>query len=272
MQTLTIDNVQQGYIDLCHTILMHGEPVAPRGVPTIELEAFTLKLTDPRNCIVAGNGRNANLAIGVAEACQLIGGFSDPNLMVKLSPRFKDFMDNDEFYGAYGPRVRGQLSAVCRALRADPSSRRARVSVWAPNDVMVDGKHDYPCTLGFTFLIRHGKLNMHTHMRSNDAWWGFTYDVMQFCLLQLTMANMLNVPVGSYFHHVDSMHLYERDIDAVGKLSCDGRPAPHSFAGGLHASSWTSLTDLCMKILRGKNIISGGSTANWLSQTIGAKL
>lgn len=265
-----MDDCAQGYIDLCTSILTNGERVAPRGEPTIEVQAATVILKDPRYCIVTGNKRNANLAIGAAEAAQLIGGFSDPELMVKLSPNFKNFMDDGVFYGAYGPRVRDQLPEVTRQLRIDPCSRRVRVQIWRPEDLFAEGKHDYPCTLGFTFHVRDGALNMHTHMRSNDAYWGFTYDVMQFCLLQMTVADMLNVRYGTYYHHVDSLHVYERDLPAIAQLERTDVPA-QLFSSGLHGIGWGDVRRRCQMIARGNTRVSG-DTARRLAQMIASKL
>jgi len=235
---LEIDNVQQGYIDLCQHILLRGEPVAPRGERTVEIQSFTLIHNDPSKCVVDGIGRNAKLAIGAAEAAQLIAGVSMPELMLRVSPNFKNFMDGGRFYGAYGPRIAGQIRRAIAVLAEDPSSRRARVTIWNEDDLNTLGLHDYPCTLGFTFHIRNNKLSMHTHMRSNDAWWGFTYDIMQFCVLQMSVAAALDIGVDRYYHHVDSMHIYERDFAALDMLHTPSKPATELSAIGCFGGRW----------------------------------
>ena len=74
-----------------------------------------------------------------------------------------------------------------------------------------------PCTLGYRFLIRQGRLEMHTSMRSQDLWLGFPYDIFATTLLQELMAGWLGVEVGEYHHHVDSLHLYADHAPAAAE-------------------------------------------------------
>lgn len=205
-----IENVRRDYISLVEFVAGYGKPVSPRGVETYELECFTVIHHRPAHCVVHDINRKANLKIAAAEALQLVGGFSDPQRMAEIQPNFRQFMDGGAFYGAYGPRIRHQMQRVIDKLEQDPSTRQARVTIWRDSDLFAETK-DPPCTLGFTFHIRDKKLSMHTHMRSNDVWWGFTYDITQFCFLQLCVAEALWLDVGPYYHHIDSFHLYARD-------------------------------------------------------------
>jgi thymidylate synthase len=54
---------------------------------------------------------------------------------------------------------------------------------------------------------------MHTTMRSNDVWLGLPYDVFTATILHELMAGWLGADLGEYHHHVDSLHVYERDLD-----------------------------------------------------------
>ena len=72
---------------------------------------------------------------------------------------------------------------------------------------------DRPCTTQITFLIRNGKLITTTYMRSQDIYLGWTYDMVMFSQLHLTMAACLGVQAGDHVHVVQSMHLYERNLD-----------------------------------------------------------
>ena len=263
---LEINNVSQGYIDLCDHIMSYGTVATPRGEQTIEIQALTVIHRSPRRCLVNGIKRGAKTAIGVAEAAQLIAGVTDPELMLRVSPRFKDFMDNGEFRGAYGPRVVGQFERVATTLKADRESRRAHVAVWRPGDLNDYGWHDYPCTLGFTFHVRRGVLDMHTHMRSNDAWWGFTYDVFQFCVLQLSMAAAIGCDVGSYYHHADSAHIYARDVDKIAALRVDDGHADATMEPLVAAlgAGWEPQRRAALEILAGfKAVHTPESASKW---------
>jgi thymidylate synthase len=84
--------------------------------------------------------------------------------------------------------------------------------IWDPVlDLFVDEVHDYPCTLSLQFMVRGGKLVLHTTMRSNDVWKGTTYDVFMFTQLQQMIATALDLEAGPYYHHANSFHLYESD-------------------------------------------------------------
>lgn len=214
---IEIENVRGDYIKLCNHILHYGKLVAPRGQATREVQSLTVIHHQPWKCIVHDINRKENRKLAAAEALQLVAGVSDPQLLASITPNMKQFMDGGSLYGAYGPRISHQMPRVIDKLTKDPDTRQARVQIWRDSDLFSDAK-DLPCTMGFTFHLRDGKLDMHTHMRSNDAWWGFTYDITQFCFLQACVAEALNTEMGRYFHHVDSFHIYERDVEAIDAM------------------------------------------------------
>lgn len=233
-----ISDMRNGYRLVVANVAARGEPVSPRGQDTLELQGATIKLTHPLDSIPSGVGRRPNVAIGAAEALQLIGGFSDPELMVAITKNFERYKDAGVLHGAYGSRVRPQLPQVVNRLKRDPDTRQAVLNIWDPlHDLHVPDSADYPCTLSLQFLLRNGRLVLHTHMRSNDVWMGLPYDVFQFTQLQLTVANLLGVPVGSYWHHANSLHIYKRDLDRAVEMkpACEasrGTLAPHGLDAG----------------------------------------
>ena len=99
----------------------------------------------------------------------------------------------------------------------DPDSRRAVVQLFDPGRDF-RGHRDVPCTLGYRFYVRNGRLHMHTSMRSQDLWLGFGYDIFTATLLQEFLADWLGVEVGDYHHHIDSLHLYETDLRVASDL------------------------------------------------------
>jgi thymidylate synthase len=204
-----------GYKTLIEKVLDDGDKAAPRGQATRELLGFTLRVEDPTNNVLTGVRKGYNAAIGAAEAAQLIGGVSNPALMVRISKNFGRFLDAGSFHGAYGPRIKTQLPEVVRKLGNDEETRQAIIDIWRPQDDLWGSTVDLPCTLGFQFFIRDNRLIMHTRMRSNDVNWGVPYDIFQFTQLQLTVANALSFQPGEYIHSVGSMHVYEKDIDAL---------------------------------------------------------
>jgi thymidylate synthase len=113
-------------------------------------------------------------------------------------------------------KVSTPLGVVVQMLKKTPNTRQAILTCWAPRDLLyafAGKKNDIPCTLTIQFLLRDGKLNMITNMRSNDAWLGTPNDIFCFCGLQIIVATMLQVELGWYQHQVGSMHLYDRNME-----------------------------------------------------------
>ena len=216
---LTLPNLREGYHQLARWVLETGEQVAPRGQATREVLAATFEVEDLTQTMPIGCGRGVNPAIGALEALFLIGGFVDYDLVERVAPRFREFMDDGKLHGAYGARAHGLTPHIIRRLRGDASTRQAVLTLWHPEkDLTRDGLHDYPCTLTLHFMIRNDKLNLHVTMRSNDVWLGTSLDIFMFTQLQHTVANVLGIEVGRYFHTANSLHVYERDIPKVERM------------------------------------------------------
>lgn len=220
VNVLYVDNLREGYVEICRRVLQQGERVSPRGMDTYELLAPTIVLRDPRDALPLGVNRGVNLRIAAVEALQLMAGRAAPEMVLQVSENFRAYAeDNGTFWGNYGSRIGRQLHAALERLRADPDTRQAVITLWRSEmDLMVDGKRDYPCTVGFQFLLREGSLRMITTMRSNDVWRGLAYDAFQFTQLQINLAAMLEVPAGYYIHQPGSLHLYETDQEKVEQL------------------------------------------------------
>lgn len=215
---IEVPDMRRGYLTVLGKVFDDGRYSEPRGEPTFELLDTIIVLTNPHDALPVGIGRKLNPAIAVAEALQLIGGFSDPELMTRISPNFKQFLDENRFWGAYGERIGTQLDAAVRKLRNDPDTRQAVITLWSPGLDNVDGMKDYPCTVMLQLLIRDDRLILHTTMRSNDIWLGLPHDAFQFTQLQLTIARTLGIEAGPYHHHAVSLHMYKRDADAIEDL------------------------------------------------------
>lgn len=227
-----VPDLRNGYIAVADYVTKNGVATSPRGQFTWECLDTIIVLEDPTDALPVGIGRKLNTAIGIVEAVQLIAGHADAELTARVAPSMVQFMDGPIFHGAYGRRIARQMDAVELKLRQDRDSRQAVVTLWDPMHDNVSGKKDYPCTVMLQFMIRQDKLVMHTTMRSNDVWWGLTYDAFQFTQLQLCLARALDLEPGPYHHHAVSLHVYERDLEAIGELHpCNDRHNPTPFLG-----------------------------------------
>jgi thymidylate synthase len=143
-----------------------------------------------------------------------------------LSHYAKESDDGETVYGAYGPRLfsmkgNDQIANIIKLLRERPTSRRAVIQLFDPADIAEHHK-GIPCTCTLQFMIRNGRLNMFTNMRSNDVFIGLPYDVFAFTMLQEILARTLDVEVGTYKHAVGSLHLYEKDGKAAQQYLDEG--------------------------------------------------
>jgi thymidylate synthase len=140
-----------------------------------------------------------------------------------------------------------QLDRVRRLLLRDPDTRQAVVQLYDPGQDWL-GHRDVPCTVGYRFFLRSGRLHMHTTMRSQDLWLGFPYDVFTATILQELLAGWLGAEPGEYHHHVDSLHLYESDQPRAAQLPAQPAPSPEM---ARLAVDWSGLERMLAGVLAG---------------------
>jgi thymidylate synthase len=99
-----------------------------------------------------------------------------------------------------------QLAKVIAQLKACGHTRRAQAVTWKVWEDQ-DGK-DPACLQRLWFRVQNGKLNMHCHIRSNDAYKAAFMNMHAFTELQAIIAEQVGVPPGEYLHFADSFHIY----------------------------------------------------------------
>ncbi|MGH8895831.1 MAG: thymidylate synthase [Egibacteraceae bacterium] len=248
------------FASACGAVLGHGRPVAPRGMATVEVLGAQLCLTDPQRRLVdLPPVRVLNPAFAVAEAAWILSG-SDAPWIYQYNQRLADYADSGRLMGAYGPRLRcwhgivDQLHQIRDLLVRDPESRRAVVQLFDPGRDFA-GHKDVPCTLGYRFFLRAGLLHMHTTMRSQDLWLGFCYDLFTATVLQELLAGWLGAELGEYRHHVDSLHLYEQDVEVASRLPHQVEPS--SVMAPLGAA-WDHFDHLLRNVITGESVPDDG--------------
>jgi hypothetical protein len=108
------------------------------------------------------------------------------------------------------------------ALKSDKDTRQAILRFSLPEHFYL-GNKDMTCTLDGNFHIRDNKLMFRVHMRSNDLTLGLAYDLPWFISLMEDMLDELSstykdLEIGIYTHIVDSLHIYEKDIDKINNM------------------------------------------------------
>lgn len=224
-------------------VLERGDVYAPRDMRVKELcTPTTLILEDVHRPFMTSVVRRPNYRFGLMEACWILAASNDAVAISQFNSQMLKFSDDGRImWGAYGPRVMGQLPHVIRSLQKDRDSRQAVVTTWRPMvpGIAVDNgeaaeaadagglmpnsgpsagtaqwdhgswvSKDVPCTVAWHFQLRNDRLNLTVFMRSNDVWLGLPYDLLSFTTVQRVVAAILGVEPGKYCHVVSNLHLY----------------------------------------------------------------
>ncbi len=210
----TFETANEAYEYFHNEIITNGVEFA--GTKALFNIGFTIE--NPTNKVITNKERNWNEEYAAAEWAWYLSG--DPRIKTlgelygKIPAIWKRMADsNGEVNSNYGYQWRrnDQLENVINMLKKNPDTRQAAISIY-------DGKtihqyaHDTPCTYAVQFTIVQSKLYMSVYMRSNDLWYGFCNDQYQFASLQEMVAERLNLPVGTYYHHAHNLHLYNDKI------------------------------------------------------------
>ena len=184
-----------------------------------------LELTNPRARLSRTETRGKPFSC-LGELCWYLAGNKSLDFISYYIPMYREFADGNEIFGGYGPRLfswkgLNQWENITKLLRQKPSTRQAVIQLFDSTDISEEHK-DIPCTCTLQFLFRNERLHLITYMRSNDVFRGFTHDFFTFTMLQEIMARSLSVELGTYKHHVGSLHLYERDLDAARRFLGEG--------------------------------------------------
>jgi hypothetical protein len=106
-------------------------------------------------------------------------------------------------------------------------------------------------------------------MRSNDAWYGLSYDVFMFTTLQRTIADVLGIEAGPYTHHAYSLHVYERDLSAIDALTRSGWNIGPSPGGPVRTfGSFERGAERARDLLAGKPINAPNAAEKWYAEVL----
>lgn len=218
----TLDDVMRSVVE---QILAGGEQINPSKGPALELDGVLLEITDPRARLSRTETRGKPYSC-LGYLCWYLAQSDDLDFISYYLPRYKEFADGEEIFGAYGPRLfnwdgLNQVANVVEMLKRKPHSRQAVIQLFDARDTL-EGHKNVPCTCTLQFMLRRGALHMLTYMRSNDVFLGLPHDVFCFTMLQEIMARTLSVEPGPYKHAVGSLHLYESAKDAAQQFLDEG--------------------------------------------------
>ena len=132
--------------------------------------------------------------------------------------------DSNEINSNYGSLVfnKKEFGWVIDSLEADKNSRQSIMFFNQPK-FKFEGNKDFVCTMYANFFIRHDILHMKVQMRSNDIFYGLTFDAPFFAFLQQSVYLKLKetypeLELGLYYHYADNLHFYERHFELADQI------------------------------------------------------
>lgn len=131
----------------------------------------------------------------------------------------------------YKEGMMDQVDRVLYDLKNNPYSRRIMTNIYVHQDL-----HEmnlYPCAYSMTFNVTKEKdsdrltLNGVLNQRSNDVLAANNWNVCQYALLLMMIAQVCDMKVGELLHVIADAHIYDRHIPLVKELiSRETHPAP----------------------------------------------
>ena len=109
-----------------------------------------------------------------------------------------------------------QVDNVLWQLKNTPYSRRIMTSIYNFNDLTE--MHLEPCAYSMTFNVTGDTLNGILNQRSNDVLAANNWNVVQYSVLLMMMAQVSGLKAGEFVHVIADAHIYDRHVPIVKEL------------------------------------------------------
>ena len=198
-------NIIEAWNQSLRLVLKNGEIIWDKNEKL--LEVFNV------NLIIKKPGRNKNLLKPYFKEFGL-----DP--FERIQKLFEDSrVKNKELKISYAQRIykyrgKNQLEKIIQKLKVNPYSKSATFTLFDP---IADEKH-VPCIAILDFKIRHKKLFLTVFARSSDATKKLPADLFALTKIQKQVASSLRIKTGVLTMFIASLHVYERDFDALYRV------------------------------------------------------
>jgi thymidylate synthase len=222
-----------------------GQTSSPRGLKTKEANLATLEI-DPMFSVMDFPSRRFNWKYFAGELAWYLKGSSSIEFINNFSSFWKGITPSGHANSNYGSLMFGphpstvyskdvdgypklpvnQLEWVYDSLVKDSNTRQA-VAFFNSPYFQYEGNKDFVCTMYINFWIRKGYLDMKVQMRSNDIFFGLSYDAPWFSTIMQSMYLNLkevypDLKLGVYYHCADNIHFYERHFELADKILDQG--------------------------------------------------
>ena len=118
-----------------------------------------------------------------------------------------------------------QVDRVLYDLKHNPASRRIMTNLYNFEDL--HEMHLYPCAYSMTFNVSGDTLNAILNQRSNDMLTANNWNVVQYAVLLIMIAQVSGFKAGELVHVIADAHLYDRHLPIVREIVKNPpKPAP----------------------------------------------
>ena len=231
----------QIFIDMCKDILENGtstegekvRPKWPDGTPAYTIKKFgVVNRYDLRKEFPLLTLRRTALKSATDEMLWIWQQKSN-NINDLHSHIWDEWADPDGSIGkAYGYQMsvkhqykEGMMDQVDRViydLKNNPFSRRIMTNIYVHQDL--HEMHLYPCAYSMTFNVTqkpgHEKLTLNAilNQRSQDILAANNWNVCQYAILVMMIAQVCDMVPGELLHVISDCHIYDRHVDIIKEL------------------------------------------------------
>jgi thymidylate synthase len=221
-------NFSNTFVDIINDINTRGSESQPRSLKVREL-IYGQYAVDSTQPFPSFHDRAFNFKYFAGEVAWYLKKDCDINYINKFSNFWKGITNpgTNEINSNYGNLLFGpQLKWCLDSLKADVNTRQAIAFLNQPK-YQFEGNKDFVCTMYLNFFIRDNKLNMKVQMRSNDIFYGLSFDAPFFAFVHQHMLLWLNetyptLEIGEYMHFADNIHYYERHFELADSILENG--------------------------------------------------
>ncbi|MFC2662705.1 MAG: thymidylate synthase, partial [Eubacterium sp.] len=101
-------------------------------------------------------------------------------------------------------------------LKNEPYSRRIMTNIYNFSDLQEMGLE--PCAYSMTFNVTGNRLNAILNQRSQDILAANNWNVVQYAVLVMMLAQVCGFQPGELVHVIADAHIYDRHVDIIKEL------------------------------------------------------
>ena len=121
-----------------------------------------------------------------------------------------------------------QVDKVLWDLKHNPASRRIMTNIYTFSDLSEMAL--YPCAYSMTFNVTGKRLNAILNQRSQDMLAANNWNVVQYAVLTMMIAQVSGFEPGEFVHVIADAHIYDRHVPAIEEIiRNEPKPAPRFF-------------------------------------------